>query len=222
MRIMLKTVPAILCLASTLIARESLLRPIIITLTSATIPVNIQAIHHASRTITDENRKITCLITKSLMSRINGIIQQSRSRDVWRSSAFRRSMSAGSRWNGFDCTAEIDGEGSGSETSMSTDSTRCIRHAGQFPLVVGSTERLQLGQCFIFLANVERRRSYQRGRASDAGLSVVSRRVIETRRLVGVALARLLLVQYSTGGLGLSGSRTSRSYPFSKYEITPA
>ena len=44
-----------------------------------------------------------------------------------------------------------------------------------------------------FLANDERTHPYQRGRASITGLRLKIRRNIETERLVGVAVARLVL-----------------------------
>ena len=51
------------------------------------------------------------------------------------------------------------------------------------------------------LENDERRHPYQRGRASITGMGLESRKVIETGRLVGVALARLVLPSsFALGG----------------------
>jgi hypothetical protein len=49
---------------------------------------------------------------------------------------------------------------------------------------------------FIFLQNDERRHPYQRGQASITGLRLWSGKIIETGRLVGVALARLVCAQH--------------------------
>jgi hypothetical protein len=46
----------------------------------------------------------------------------------------------------------------------------------------------------LFQQNDERTHPYQRGRASITGLGLGLRRIIETQRLVGVAVARLVLL----------------------------